>query len=433
MKYDAIVAGAGTAGCVFAGRLARDGFKVLVVDQSAADELGHDWWDTVPRAIFDEIGIDQPVEPEAREPFSFFMNIEGRTLPIASYMPPELVNIERRLFAARLVRWARDGGVEFRFDTSAVEPVFESGTCTGVVVRDGNGDTTCIPATITLDATGIAGVLRRRIAPELLERAGMQATVAPAHTLLTWREVLRDTSDGGLSVICMDRIDSIAWLSREPDGLVDVFAGVIGSGNDAAAVARAMVAREGSTGETVRPGRRWSIPLRRPFDGLVLPGFMLAGDSACMADPSNGSGVSHAVRAAVLAAEAAAAAIRTGNADMDALWSYPARFFPDRAELAFLDALRNFIFSAPRDAVLSFMAAGGIRGPAFWTMRREFTAARLAAKAPIFLRTKGGTGLLAPMASALHKGLHAEYEFRRYPEKFDGHAFAAWRKRLGPS
>lgn len=431
MKYDAIVAGSGTAGCVFAGRLARSGFKVLVVDQSVPDQLGHDWWDTVPRATFDEIGIERPVAPEAREPFSFFMNIEGKTLPIATHMPPELVNIERRAFAARLVRWARDGGVEFRFGTSAVEPVFESGSCTGVTLRDANGETALLAATITLDATGIAGTLRRRIPADLLDRAGMQASVAPEHTLLTWREVLRDTSAGGQSVICMDRTDSIAWLSREPDGLVDVFAGVIGSGNDPAAVARAMVNREGATGETVRPGRRWSIPLRRPFDGLVLPGFMLAGDSACMADPSNGSGVSHAAAAAIIAADTATAALHAGDVGMAALWSYPARFFPDRAELAFLDALRTFIFSAPRDAVLSFMAAGGIRGPAFWTMRNEFTMARLAAKTPVFLQTKGGTRLLTPLLSALHKGLHAEFEFRRYPGRFDESSFAAWRRSIG--
>lgn len=433
MKFDAAVAGAGVAGCVFAGRLARAGFKVVVIESAARERLGHDWWDTVDLSIFPAIGIAAPRAPEARTPFSFNLSIEGRTLPVTSHMPKDMLNIERRLFAARLVKWAEEGGVEFRFGVRAVAPVFELGLCTGMILADGDVSHSTVSATLTVDASGINGVLRRAISPEQLESAGMQAEVAADATFFTYREVLRDTSAGGTSVICMDGTDSISWLSREPDGLVDVFAGVIGRNCDAGTVARNMVAREGGTGDSVRPGRRWTIPLRRPFDGLVLPGFMLIGDSACMANPANGSGVSIATRAAIIAADTAAKALAADDTSMSALWDYPARFFPQNAELAFLDAIKSFVFNAPRHAVLSFMAAGGIKGPAFWTMRHEFSFGRLLAKGGVFMRTKGGAELLKPMTGALYRGLLAESLYKQYPRRWDEKTFSDWRKRLPPT
>jgi len=157
---------------------------------------------------------------------------------------------------------------------------------------------------------------------------------------------------------------------------------------------------------------------------------MLIGDSACMANAVNGSGISYSTRAALIAADTADRAIRLGDTGIDALWNYPARFFRSNPEMAFLGALKSFVFSAPRGPVLSFMESGGIQGPAFWKMRQEFSVAGLASKAGVFLKTKGGTGLLAPLAITLARGLRAESLYRNYPEKFDSDAFREFRTRL---
>ncbi|HOD07916.1 MAG TPA: hypothetical protein PLY68_04765 [Myxococcota bacterium] len=431
MDYDAIAVGAGTAGCVFASRVAKAGHRVLVLDASTEALLGHDWWDTLDTDLFDEIGLAPPEPPEARYPFRFRLVVNGHPTTFMCAMPPDKVNIERRPFAARLVQRARQDGVEFRFETRVRGPVIQDGCCVGVEVEDLDGRVERITSTITADTSGVAAVLRRQVPPELAHRYGFEPELPRDALLRTWREVLADTNPALGSVICMSSSDAITWLSREPDGLVDVFAGAFSPDIDPAEAAADMVRTCQGTGDVIRPGRRFMIPLRRPFDGLVMPGLMLIGDCACMAEASNGSGVSNTARAALMAADAAVTAIEAQDPGIRTLWAYPAAFFPRFSWLAFLGSIKDFVFTAPRAPVLSFMAAGGMMGPSFWRMHLEFSPAGLLGRTGAFLRTTAGASLLMPLLRALIRGHKAASLFKRYPRTWDETVFNRWRNRIG--
>lgn len=428
LKYDAVVVGAGVAGLSFATRLAGYGYRVVVLESAAPDDLGHDWWDTIELRSFDILGLARPEPPEARPPFMFKMNVEGTTYPVVARMPEDMVNVERKLLAARMVQWARQAEVEIRFGCRVTGPILENGRCIGVrISADGNG-TTDVRAPLTIDASGAAAVVRRGFDPAIAYKWGFETEI-PQHSFMhTWRGIATDSSDGGDSVICMGRGNSTSWISREPDGLVDVFAGALGGAggaDDPEQVAMDMINGQGGIRDWVRPGVRAVIPLRRPFDGIVAPGFMLLGDSACMANPINGSGMTVAIDAAVIAAETAHAAMMRNSFDVSDLWSYPAKFFRANAELAFLDALKSFVFSAPRNQMLDFFRHGGLRGPAFWKMRAEFSPAGFAAKTGAFMRTKGAAALLAPLAKTLARAAIAERHLAMYPTNPSG--FNRWK------
>ncbi len=431
MGYDAIAVGAGTAGCVFASRVAKAGNRVLVLDASTEALLGHDWWDTLDTDLFDEIGLAPPEPPEARSPFNFRLVVDRHPTTFMCAMPPDKVNIERRPFAARLVARARLDGVEFRFETRVRGPVIQDGRCVGVEVEDQDGRVERIMSTITADTSGVAAVLRRQVPTELAHRYGFEPELPRDALLRTWREVLKDTNPALGSVICMGNSDAITWLSREPDGLVDVFAGAFSPDIDPAEAAADMVRTCQGTGDVIRPGRRFIIPLRRPFDGLVMPGLLLIGDCACMAEASNGSGVSNSARAALMAGDAAVTAIKRQDPGLSTIWAYPAAFFPRFSWLAFLGSIKDFVFTAPRASVLSFMAAGGMMGPSFWRMHLEFSVARLIGRTGAFLRTTAGASLLMPLLKALIRGHRAASLFRRYPRTWDEAVFNRWRNRIG--
>jgi len=434
VKYDAVVVGAGVAGLSFATRMAGYGYRVVVLESANPENLGHDWWDTIELRSFDVLGLARPEPPEARTPFTFKMNVLGRTYPVVARMPDDMVNVERRLLATRMVRWATQADVEIRFGCHVTGPILENGRCKGVTLATAGDHAARVKAPLTIDASGAAAVLRRRFDPAVAARWGFETEIPPESFMHTWRGIATDTSVGGDSVICMGQGNSTSWISREPDGLVDIFAGSLGGSRgaeDPETVAMDMIARQGGIGDWVRPGTSAVIPLRRPFDGIVAPGFMLLGDSACMANPINGSGMTVAIDAAIIAADTAHDAMMKGRFEASDLWSYPRDFFRANAELAFLDALKSFVFSAPRDPMLDFFRQGGLRGPAFWKMRPEFGPAGFAAKAGAFARTKGAAALLPPMAGTLTRAAIAERHMALYPSSPSGfNQWKAMRRRI---
>jgi flavin-dependent dehydrogenase len=432
-NFDAVVAGAGVAGTVFAARLAALGHKVIICEPSRREDIGHDWWDSVDLSSFDAAGITRPEPPELRTSFQFNVNVKGTTYPTLTFMPDDIVNVERKLLAARLIAHAIEAGVTIRFGVKAVGPILHNGNCVGMTVVDSKGKQSEIRAPITVDATGAAGALRAAFGPKW----GFDATIPESQMMITYREIRRDTSNGGKSVICLGDSNATNWISREPDGLCDIFAGAIGSSDpsqpctDPKILLEQMVATEGGVGDSiVRAGHYCRIPLRRPFDGVVGPGFMLIGDSACMANPINGSGVTSSISAAIIAAETAHQAILKNDFSVAGLWDYPYRFFRKHAEFAFLDVFKNFVFFGPRAPMLAFFKAGGLNGPAFWKMRDEFKLAGLAAKIKVVLATPSAVTMAPGLADAMVRALLAEALYKTYPRRYTQRGFASWRRRL---
>ena len=62
-KYDVIIAGAGNAGLACAKTAAESGLRVLLVEKSPVDRLGHPWWDVVEAHIFERTGFS-PLPPD---------------------------------------------------------------------------------------------------------------------------------------------------------------------------------------------------------------------------------------------------------------------------------------------------------------------------------------------------------------------------------
>lgn len=363
---DVVIAGAGIAGCQAARDLALAGRSVILMDRKPAEKLGHDWWDAVKVEVFDEVGIPKPERPE-------LMNHNDRvlmyppleTMSVILSDPPGKLHIDRRLFAQRQLAMAKDAGAKFMEKTRAIKPVLENEKVVGLLAVNDKGETIEIRAKLTIDASGLLGILRR----QLPENPLFPRYIDRRDTFVTYREIRERTSDSTESSAVFGKNNGVTWIHRSQDGLVDFFAGAInfpGRANPKNEV-REMISKQTDAGEVRRGGYGAPIPVRHCFDAFVAPGFMLCGDSACQCNPIDGSGIASSLRAAHYAAQTANAALEKGSVEIKDLWPYVAKYKRTQGSVFVgFKAVQKFLISEPKTLLELLFARGVISPKDFW-------------------------------------------------------------------
>jgi flavin-dependent dehydrogenase len=428
-SYDVVIAGAGPAGCLMARDLARAGHSVAVLDKGAEHERGHDWWDTLDADIFARVDLAPPVPPERMQPFNWDIHSPDGDTGLHGSMPPSKVNVDRRLFGQRIHRAAADAGAEFFFDAEALNPVMAGGVVCGAAARMPGGQICDINTKLTVDATGYAGVLRARIPGSY----GFQRHVRPHERVRCWREIRRDVSGGqGRSILFVGKHDGAQWVSRDEPGLCDVFACTLDLPEHPSprGLVNELVRSEQGIGDLVRGGGGARIPIRRAFDSFLAPGFMLVGDSACMAHPLNGSGVSSALWAAHLAALTADKCLRRGRFGLDALWPYNTAYKRSKdASFVKLYILQQFIYHEPREHFHVFLSRGIFDPSSFWDAENLIDVRSSLNKLPQILSLLDHPRFFARLAAAAHVMTMMERHYKRFPARYNPVTFRAWRRR----
>ena len=427
--YDIVIAGAGVAGCLAARDLARQGHSVLVVEKEERSGMGHDWWDTVETGIFDEVGLPDPGPEEWAYPYNFEILTPFGDTGIRAVMPPCQVNVDRKPLAARLLAAAQDAGADIIFETSVRGPIVTGGMVTGVYLETPDNSTSRAESKICIDATGCGGVLREK----LPEKFGFRRHLMRDDFVITYREIRADTSAGRGRSILIVRNDGALWLSRDPAGRVDILACAIdapGRPNPRDMVAE-LIANEGGVGnEILRGGYGGRIPVGRGFDSFVAPGFMIAGDSASMAHPLNGSGISTAMRAARLAARTAHNALVSGRCGVAELWPYNVEY--KRAQdvkFARLYMLKQLLRTEPLGNMHLFMRRGLFSPGSFWDTEQAVDIGANLEKLPQYLSMLDRPFFVGRIAATIALIGLLDQHYKNYPAKYDPHTFKLWKRR----
>lgn len=331
--FDALVVGAGSAGAAAAARLARHGLRTALVDARPFDEAGARWVNYVPRWMFEAADVAEPVAPERRgESAPMTITVGGARVTV-----PEnpCLAVDMRALIARLQADAAAAGVA-RFERVRINRV---GLVAGRPVEL-ETDAGLLRAALFVDASGLNGVLRRRV-PRLVADC---PTVDRAHLCSAAQEVRR----------VRDRDAAAAWQAHHglaPDEIlsypgvaggysvinlsvdaslseVDLLTGcIVGDGFTGSALMARAVREHAWVGERSFGGSG-TIPLRRPYDRLTAAGVALLGNAACQVFPAHGSGVGIGL---IAARELADAVVSTGAGagdpgDERRLWAWQAAF-----------------------------------------------------------------------------------------------------------
>ncbi|MEJ2272496.1 MAG: NAD(P)/FAD-dependent oxidoreductase [Candidatus Bathyarchaeota archaeon] len=169
-KYDVIVVGAGTGGCLAAKTLAEAGRKVCLIDRKPKKDIGDKvCGDAIGKHHFENIGLAPPSGAELDQTIDGIkvyspdmeteVNVQGEG--VHGYL------INRLLFGQRLLKEAKVAGAVLFDSTIVINPIIENDFVVGVRVKDSKtGKESRINSKVVIDASGHLAVLRKTLPPQ---------------------------------------------------------------------------------------------------------------------------------------------------------------------------------------------------------------------------------------------------------------------------
>ena len=458
-RYDVIVAGAGLAGSLAAGMAAKGGANVVLLDRNKEEEVGKktNWGWVCGDAVandhlkfvhqklgvkFDKPELDHRVDgvialsPDMKSRFPF--DGEG-------YM------LDRPIFEAKLLKYARDCGAEYHSEFAVEGPLIENNTIVGVFGKDKEKKSVQIRAKLVIDCLGIATNLRRK----LPENAYVDREVDIADVESTGRYIYEvdldhvdlDWYDEKNAIIHLNQAiapGGYGWVFPKSNHKVNIG---IGIQKEALDIRNAKLGKKDTLhtlmDEYVKMNPviknlrlynahnngkgYWSVAVRRQMDSLVFNGYMGAGDSMAMPNPISAGGIGPALVAGILAGENAAKAVQNGDFTVKGLWQYNLDFNDLYGrKTAGLEVFRTYLQSLNNDLINYGMKNFLTSKEAVDLGYGRVTELSLASKFKMIL--KGATNISA-FSNLIYvvKSMEALGEiYSKYPRTPEG--FVEWRK-----
>lgn len=314
-SYDVIIAGAGPAGSSAAIHLARNGVRVLLVEQKTfpREKLCGEFISPECRAHFDKLGVAHAMMGSGPSHISetVFYSRKGHhvTVPSSWFGGRAALGLSRAVMDNVLLRCAHDNGVSVLEGASVIEPIFDTKSVRGVRLRV-NGNEQACHAPITIDATGRARILARKInqvktvgggkaRPGLIAfKAHLQKTrVAPGACEIYFYPGgyggLSTIEEGTSNLCFIVSADDVKRCRSNPEVVLREL--VMRNRRAAHTLESAEICSEWLSASWERFGRQRPSP---------APGLLAIGDSAAFIDPFTGSGMLMAFESGELVAQA---------------------------------------------------------------------------------------------------------------------------------
>lgn len=362
-KYDAIIVGAGTAGCLAAKTTAEAGLKVCLVERKDKEEIGEKvCGDALGEHHLRALGLEKPQGGELEK------RIEG----IKIYSPDQqtVFTVEhedfvgyllnRRLFGQWLLSKAIDESAELLESMQCLQPIVEKEFVTGVSVKNlRTGEGTKLEAKVVLDATGFFGAVRRKLPREI----GIENEVANEDVEACYREIRQLKQEAENSKYCEIYLNQkvspggYTWIFPKNGARVNVGLGICMRGkfpNPKNQFYKHVLTKPLFEGSLLLDGGAWYDPTRRPLDNMVGNGIAILGDAACLVNPIHGGGIGPSMLSGFFAGKTVVEALEYGKADRKALWPYNIRYNETYGvKQAALDVFRMLLLTS-RDEDLNY-------------------------------------------------------------------------------
>ena len=310
VSFDVIIAGAGPAGTSAAIRLASEGVDVLLVEQKKfpRPKLCGEFISPECQRHFENLGVADAMQTLGPAAISetVFYSTRGHhvSIPSSWFGRPTALGLSRAVMDQVLLQRARDCGVTVLEGTTITEPILEDRIVHGVKLKtDGHEHQYLAP--LTIDATGRAHILTRKLSPSeprskpklIAFKAHLRNTrVAPnACEIYFYPEGYGGLSsiEGDLSNLCF--IISAEQVKRHYSNPDLVMRDLVMKNERAAyTLENAETESEWLSVSWERFGRQQPSPAN---------GLLAIGDSAAFIDPFTGSGMLMAFESGELAAD----------------------------------------------------------------------------------------------------------------------------------
>jgi digeranylgeranylglycerophospholipid reductase len=358
-KYDAIIVGAGTAGCLAAKTAAEAGLKVALLEKKPKAEIGEKiCGDALGDHHIKTLGLDMPTGGE------FEAKIDG----IKIYSPDENTIftiadkdfvghiLNRHLFGQWLLKKATDAGAQLMDNMNFRSPIIEGGAVVGVSVKNmKSGAVSELRGKVTVDGTGYFGMVRKQLPAELgIDREIDNTDVEACYREI--RQLKQETKDTRYCEIYLNQQASpggYVWIFPKGGAKVNVGIGAImrpGYPNPKEQMYKVALNKPMFEGSSLVTGGAWFDPVRRPIDNMVGNGVMLIGDAASLVNPIHGGGIGPSMLSGYYAGQQIVDALGKGAPTKEALWGYNKKYINTYGKKqGTLDIFKIFLLSCSDD------------------------------------------------------------------------------------
>ncbi len=355
-KYDAIVVGAGTAGCLAAKTVAEAGLKVCLVESKPREEIGEKiCGDALGEHHLKFLGLEKPTggELEAKiDGIKIFSPDENTIFTIAD---KDFIGylLNRRLFGQWLLRKAVDAGATLQDSTTLRSPIIEKGAVVGITAKNlKSGNVSELRSKVVVDATGYFGMVRKQLPAEM----GIDRDIANEDVEACYREIRQLKQETENTRYCEIYLNQKAspggyvWIFPKGGARVNVGIGTCmrktGYPNPKEQLYKTTFCKPMFEGSTVLAAGSWFDPVRRPLDNMVGNGVMLVGDAASLVNPIHGGGIGPSMLSGYFAGQQIAEALSKGEPTREALWGYNKRYIDTYGKKqGTLDIFKLFLLS----------------------------------------------------------------------------------------
>jgi len=363
LKFDVIVVGAGTAGCLAAKTTAEAGLKVCLVERKRREEIGEKiCGDALGEHHLKRVGLEKPQGSELEK------RIEGikiyspdlETVFTVEYEDYVGYLLNRRLFGQWLLKKALDRGTTLLDSTQCLEPIMEKNFATGVLAKNlKTTENIRLRAEVVVDASGFLAVIRRKLSKEM----GIENEVANDDVEACYREIRQLKQEAENTKYCEMYLNQkvtpggYTWIFYKGRARVNAGLGVCMRGkfpNPRNQFYKHILNKPLFEGSLLLNGGAWYDPTRRPLDNMVGNGVAILGDAACLVNPIHGGGIGPSMLSGYLSGKTIVEALEQGDVSQRSLWSYNREYMAMYGtKQAGLDVFRMLLLTS-RDEDLSY-------------------------------------------------------------------------------
>jgi len=362
-KFDVVVVGAGTAGCLAAKTTAGAGLKVCIVERKASEEIGEKvCGDALGEHHLQNLGLEKPQHGELARRIEGIKIYSPDCETVFTVAHKDFVGylLNRRLFGQWLLRKALDEGATLLDSTQCVEPIIEKDCVVGVVAKNmKNGEKLQLRGKVVMDCSGFMAVVRRKLPKEI----GIESEVVNEDVEACYREIRQLKQQNEESRYCEIYLNQkvtpggYTWIFPKDGAKVNVGLGVCMRNkfpNPKNQLYKHVLTKPLFDGSLLLSGGAWYDPTRKPLNNMVGNGVAVLGDAACLVNPIHGGGIGPSMLSGYLAGQTVVEALEKGNVSKESLWSYNRKYMDSYGvKQAALDVFRLLLLET-RDADLNF-------------------------------------------------------------------------------
>jgi digeranylgeranylglycerophospholipid reductase len=362
-KFDIIVVGAGTAGCLAAKTTAEAGLKVCLIERKRKEEIGEKiCGDAMGEHHLKNVNLEKPQNGELEKRIEGIKIYSPDSETVFTIAHEDFVGylLNRRLFGQWLLRKALDEGAFLLDSTQCLEPIIEKGFVTGVSVKNmKTGNNVQLKGKVVLDASGFLAVIRRK----LPKRMRIENDVENGDVEACYREIRQLRQEAEDTKYCEIYFNQnvtpggYAWIFPKSGAKVNVGLGICMQGkfpNPKNQFYKHILTKPMFEGSLLLNCGAWYDPTRKPLDNMVGNGIAILGDAACLVNPIHGGGIGPSMLSGYLAGKTIVDALEKGGVSQKSLWPYNRKYMEMYGvKQAGLDVFRILLLRS-RDEDLSY-------------------------------------------------------------------------------